>query len=177
MEQVAAIVIVLLVVVFAVAAGSKLRSREDFAAFVASVPAFGVRRSWARPVAFGTVVVEASVVALLLCSPLVGTAGAGLWLSVGLLLALTIGVVRSIRRGAGARCRCFGRAEVRLSARHGWRNGTLLLLATVAALIDPDLGTLPADQWVMAVAGGVLLAAGYLRLDDLTALFSTSKAQ
>ncbi len=177
MEQVAATVAVLLTVVLAVAAVGKCRSREDFAAFARSVPAFGVSRSWARPVAYGTATVEASVVVLLICSPLAGTARIGLWLAAGLLAALTVGVVRSIRRGDEARCRCFGRAEVRLSARHGWRNSTLLLLAIMAAVIDPDLTTLPAEQWAVAVAAGALLAAGYLRFDDLSALFVPPKMQ
>lgn len=176
MDQVASTITVLITVVFAVALASKLRSRSDFAAFARSVPAFGIRRSWTLPVALGTAILEASVVALLISAPLADTARVGLWLSVGLLGVLTAGVVRSIRRGDNARCRCFGRTEIRLSARHGWRNGTLWLLATVSALADPDLTALSAEQWATALPAGALLSAGYLRLDDLIALFSAPNA-
>lgn len=167
--------------VLLVSSVSKVRSRADYAEFVASVPAFGFPARWTRLFAVATVVAEfASTVLLLPATVLlvagVGTvrwfAAAGLVLAVGLFGALTAAVWRAVARRSGAACRCFGSASTVLAHRHVVRNMVLLLAATLglAALSTMD----SADPVAAAVAAtaGALGAVLVIRFDDLAELFA-----
>lgn len=173
-------VMVLCGVVLLVSAVSKVRSRGDYAEFVASVPAFGLPARWTSLLAVATVVVEFAVTVLVLVASVLMVAGvgagrwlggAGLVLAVGLFGVLTVAVWRAVARRSGAACRCFGPARTSLARRHVVRNALLLLVALlgVASVFVVD-SVNPVVAGVAAVVG-VLGAVMVVRFDDLAELF------
>ncbi|ADB34984.1 hypothetical protein Kfla_5981 [Kribbella flavida DSM 17836] len=172
MQLVTTVAAVLLAAVFAVSVAGKVRSRSAFAAFVRSVPGFGVPARLAGAVAVAVTVTEAGVVALLAWSLLAGGRGIGLWAAAGLMAVLTVGVLRAVLRGEGARCRCFGQQDSPLSWVHVGRNAGLLLVAGGSAVAE----TAAAEPHTLAVAVPLagLLALVVVRLEDLAVLFRSS---
>jgi hypothetical protein len=156
---------------------SKVRSRADYAEFVASVPAFGLPSRWTRQFAAATAAAELVTAGLLLPAAALVPFGHGHWLAgAGLLFAvalfgvLTAAVWRAVARGTGAVCRCFGPARTRLGRRHVVRNAVLLLAAaiglvqlSVVDVADPAIAGL-------AAAAGALGAVLVIRFDDLAEL-------
>ncbi|PWK85036.1 hypothetical protein C8D88_107243 [Lentzea atacamensis] len=165
--------VVLCGIVLLVSAVSKVRSRSDYAEFVASVPAFGIPARWTRLFAVLTVVAEFATAALLLASVFTGywPAVAGLALAVGVFGVLTAVVWRAVSRRSGAVCRCFGRARTTLAHRHIVRNAFLLAVAAagLVALSFVDSVTDPAALWLAAAVGAVG-AVLVVRFDDLADL-------
>ncbi|GGU32898.1 MauE/DoxX family redox-associated membrane protein [Lentzea flava] len=165
--------VVLCGLVLAISAVSKLRSKSDYADFVASVPAFGIPARWTRLFAVLTVAAESVTAALLLASVFAGywPAVAGLVLAVGLFAVLTVVVWRAVSRRSGAVCRCFGRARITLAHRHVVRNAFLLATAALGlvALSVVDGTADPAALW-LAAAVGVVGAVLVVRFDDLADL-------
>ncbi|MEV4483909.1 MauE/DoxX family redox-associated membrane protein [Micromonospora coxensis] len=163
----------LLALVFLAAVVGKLRTRSDFADFVATVGRFGVPARWTRPVAATAVAAEAAVVVLLVTP---GAAPAGLALAVVLLATLTAALVATLRRGERPACRCFGAGDTPIGRRHVLRNlalGAVALLGLAAAL-GGDGGS-PSTAAVLLATGVALpLAAVVIRLDDLVALFASA---
>jgi hypothetical protein len=164
-----------------VSAISKVRSRTDYAEFVASVPAFGIPARWTRLFAAVTVTAEFTITALLLPATVLMTVGsnAGRWLAAaGLLLAtglfgvLTAAVWRAVARQSGAVCRCFGPARTVLAHRHVVRNALLLLVAILGAVPLSVAGTV--DPAIAGLAGaiGALGAVLVIRFDDLAELIA-----
>lgn len=158
--------------VLVVSAVSKVRSRTDYAEFVASVPAFGVPARWTRLFAVATVVAEFVNAALLLASVVVGSwaAFAGLVLAAGLFAVLTAAVWRAVARSSGAVCRCFGRTSTKLTHRHVVRNAALLGIAVFGLgsfFVDAEIT--PAAL-ALAVVVGALGAVLVVRFDDLADL-------
>ena len=165
---------VLLGGVFAVSAGSKLYSRTAFAGFTAATARLtGARGARARLLAVATVVAEVVVVLALIVPALV------LWgfaASIGLLAVLTAAIVRSLRRGQRAPCRCFGASDSPLGTRHVARNAVLAAFGVLGIVAGMSTATPSLDvgtACVVAVAAliGVALTA---RLDDLVGLFRTT---
>lgn len=165
---------VLLAGVFAVSAGSKLYSRTAFADFTAATARLtGARAARARQLAVATVAAEIAVVLALIVPAL------ALWgfaACIGLLAVLTAAIVRSLRRGERAPCRCFGASNSPLGTQHVARNlvlATFGVLGIAAGMSDGasslDLGL--ACVVVFAALIGVALTA---RLDDLIGLFRTT---
>ncbi|HEX6353267.1 MauE/DoxX family redox-associated membrane protein [Actinophytocola sp.] len=161
--------------VLLVSALSKVRSRKDYADFVASVPAFGIPASWSGWYAAATLAAELVITGLLLAGVVLAGAGAGRWLAgtglvlaVGLFGVLTVAVWRAVARRSGAVCRCFGPARTPLAHRHVVRNALLLLVAVLglSAMDVADLATAALAASVGAV-GAVLV----VRFDDLAELF------
>lgn len=162
--------VVLCGLVLLVSGVSKVRSRSDYAEFVASVPAFGVPARWTRLFAVLTVVAEFVIALLLLASPLTGSAVAGLVLATGMFGVLTAVVWRAVARQSGAVCRCFGRARTKLAHRHVVRNAFLLATAASGlALSVVDMTASPAAI-SLAVCVGVVGAVLVVRFDDLADL-------
>ena len=156
---------------------SKVRSRKDYAEFVASVPAFGIPARWTRWFAAATVAAEFGITALLLPGAVLAAVGAGRWFAVaGLVLAaglfgvLTAAVWRAVARRSGAVCRCFGPARAVLAHRHVVRNALLLLAAALGAL-SPDAVDSVATAGLAAAVGAVG-AVLVIRFDDLAELFA-----
>jgi hypothetical protein len=163
--------------VLLVSSVSKVRSRGDYAEFVASVPAFGIPRRWTRLFAAATLVAELVGAALLLPGAVLAATGLGLWLvgaglvlAVGLFCVLTVAVWRAVARRTGAVCRCFGAARAVLSRRHVVRNALLLLAAALGLLSVMDTATGVAT--VLAGAVGAVGAVLVIRFDDLAELFA-----
>ena len=157
--------------VLLVSSVSKVRSRKDYAEFVASVPAFGVPERWVRPFAAVTVVAEIGITALLLSGAVLVTwlAVAGLVVAVGLFGVLTGAVWRAVARRSGAVCRCSGSARAVLAHRHVVRNALLLLVAALGATVRSPADTVTA---ALAAAVGVVGAVLVIRFDDLAELFA-----
>lgn len=164
--------------VLLVSSASKLRSRADYAEFVASVPAFGIPARWTRLFAAVTVVAEAVIAVLLLPGAALMVLGAGRWLAGGLVLAvglfgvLTVAVWRVVARGSGAVCRCFGTARTPLAHRHVVRNALLSLVAMMGTLSIMDSTVPAAAPAAVAAAAGALGAVLVVRFDDLAELFA-----
>ncbi len=162
---------IVLGVVFAVAAAGKLRSRQRFTEFTASLaPLRRPGTDW-RPVAAAVAAGEAAT-AILLALP--GTTAAGLAAATALLVALSAGIVASLARGRELRCRCFGTTGATLRATHVVRNGALAVLsagALLSHLTVPPAG-IPFDLAAPAVLLGAFLALVVLRWDDLTDLLT-----
>lgn len=156
--------VVLCGLVLLVSAVSKVRTRSDYADFVASVPAFGVPARWTRPFAVLTVMAEFGIPLLLLT----GYRTAGLVLAAGMFAVLTAVVWRAVSRRSGAVCRCFGRARTTLTHRHTARNAFLLAVA-VFGLAAPDVAADPVVAW-LAAAMGAIGAVLVVRFDDLADL-------
>jgi hypothetical protein len=167
---------VLLGGVFAVSASSKLYSRTAFAEFTAATTRLtGARGARARLLAVATVAAELAVVLALVVPALVlfGFAAA-----IGLLAVLTAAIVRSLRRGQKAPCRCFGASNSPLGTQHIVRNAVLAAFGVlgIAAGMSGEASSLDLGlACVVAVAAliGVALTA---RLDDLIGLFRNTTA-
>ena len=145
---------ILLGVLFALAASSKLGSRASFADFTGSLAGFGLPPSLVRrPVAAGIVGLEAVCAALLFAGHPVGDL-----LALGLLLGFTAGVVRVLRTGIPVSCRCFDASDIPIDASHLARNLFLLVVAAVGAAagqLAPDV----ARPWLAGAVGAGLGAA------------------
>jgi hypothetical protein len=161
---------VLIGVVFAAAAVGKLRGATAFAGFVGSLRRMGVvSPPLTRPVAIGVAAAEVAVV-LALAVPVRESGVLAFGVAAGLLAAFTAGVARALASGNREPCRCFGRSETPLSARHVGRNAALVGVALLG-LLCPVSGT-PTDPGValvVAVAGAVI-GGLVVMLDDLLAL-------
>ncbi|MFB6726529.1 MauE/DoxX family redox-associated membrane protein [Kribbella sp. NPDC056345] len=165
---------VLLGGVFAVSAGSKVYSRTAFTDFTAATARLtGARVARARQLAVATVAAEFAVVVALIVSALVPW---GFAAGIGLLAVFSAAIVRSLRRGQRAPCRCFGASNSPLGPQHVARNAALAafgVLGLATGLSDTaaalDLG--PACIVAFAALIGVALVA---RLDDLIGLFRTT---
>ncbi|WP_338106211.1 MauE/DoxX family redox-associated membrane protein [Micromonospora zingiberis] len=171
MTYVGVLCAVLTGLVLTVSSVSKVRGLRAFAAFAASLPAFGVPRRLARPVAGGVTAAETAVAIGLAASPLVGVgfATAALLSAAVLFTVLTGAVVTALRRPGRAACNCFGRGAEPLGPTHVVRNLLLTAAAvTGAATVTPEPGH-PAGLTV-AAATGALLAGLVVRWDDLTYL-------
>ena len=177
---------VLLATVFAVAAWSKLRSRDDrrdFVASLASLPAAPAwfarlpgssrpgRRGVPAPVALvGVAVPAAEVLAAVLLVP--GRSSVpGLALAAALLVAFTAVIAVVLGGGRAVTCRCFGAGGARFGRRHLARNAVLLAAAAVAlpgaggAAAAPTVGRV-----LVPVVFGLLAALVVIRLDDMVYL-------
>jgi len=170
---------VLLALVFAASAVSKLRGPGAFTAFETALRGMRlVPSGHARTTARLVVAAEAAL-PVLLAVPV--TAAAGLLLAVGLLAAFSVSIAVTLRRGTIVGCPCFGAASAPLGARHLLRNA-LLTAAALTALTSltaahrsmPAGGTAAAGLF-LAVGAGALAATVVITLDDLAALFASPR--
>ncbi|MEU6370065.1 MauE/DoxX family redox-associated membrane protein [Streptomyces sp. NPDC046931] len=160
---------ILLVVVFAVAVVSKLRSADAFGAFVRSVQGLAAlsphrSRAVARVVAGAEV---AGVVLLVLPSrmAMVGFALVGC-----LLGAFALAMAASLRRGVRVPCRCFGASTRSTGPLQLVRNGFLMAVAAGGAV--GTVHGLPKSPGGLAVAcaTGLVLGVVVTNLDDISEL-------
>jgi hypothetical protein len=160
----------LLCLVLAAAAGSKLGRRGAGREFVESLRPLLAAGTLSRlpvgPVAVLAVGTEA-VAAVLLLVP--RAAPAGLVASAVLLAAYAAGILIAARAGVRLTCRCFGTGTSRLGRPEAVRNLALAAVATTAVLADRT-GALPvASPPALTVAAtvGAVLAVAVVRWDDL----------
>jgi hypothetical protein len=155
-------------VVFAWAAGSKVRNRAALRDFADSLDDFGVPWSWARPTLAGLIAcTEAMIVVLMLISPALGFV-----LASALLLMFTAAIARLVMRRAIVSCRCFGSPGSQLGMAHIVRNGLLLLASGTGVSLEIVLAPQPLELPVkgFAVAVGLLFASVIVRWDDIVFL-------
>ncbi|WP_410596600.1 MauE/DoxX family redox-associated membrane protein [Amycolatopsis sp. lyj-23] len=165
MEYLRAAAAALIAVVFAASSVSKLR---DFRGFARSVPALvPMPAGWVTPVSVAVVAAELASAVLVLV-----TAVAGFVLASALLLAFTVAIAASLRRGRRAPCRCFGAAETPIGPRHLARNGLLICFAVLGALA-PEHG-LPVAGAAVAFAAGAVVAVLVVAMDDIAVVFARS---
>jgi uncharacterized membrane protein YphA (DoxX/SURF4 family) len=154
--------------VFVVAGITKLRDVDGFRkAMLALAPV---------PVALSAVVARAVIgvellVAVLLAVP--GTVMSGLALGLVLNLVFAAAIVLTRRAGRRAACRCFGRTEQPLGARHVVRDLVLAAVALlgIAAALAANSSATAAGLLVAGLSGGL---GGLLVIlfDDIVALFA-----
>jgi hypothetical protein len=163
-----------LLLVFIVAAVSKIRDRRRFREFASSVAALRVvpdRMVGTVAMTVAGTELVASGLLLMLPSPTLTAAGLGLATALVVSFAVTITVV--LRRGLTASCRCFGGSgSVPFGWHHVARNAVLGLigLAGVYAVMrapTPDVGTL-----ALTAPFALLVALLTIRLDDVVELFT-----
>ncbi|WP_425587066.1 MauE/DoxX family redox-associated membrane protein [Streptomyces violaceusniger] len=165
-------------VVFLIAFLSKSAGRGRFAAFVESLPAMGVVPPRLVGPAAGAVVTAEGAVCALLIAPSEGATVTGLALAAGLLSVFAAAMARTIRRGTGAACRCFGASAAPLGRRHLLRNVLLTAVAAAAGLMTlADRAPTTATGALVAAAAGLVAGALVTVLDDLAALFGPSRAR
>ncbi|MCG7525421.1 hypothetical protein MHW47_13320 [Streptomyces sp. OfavH-34-F] len=151
---------VLTALTFLVAAVGKLRSRAGYAAFVAELGSWPLVPAGARSAVARTVSTAEAAVPLLIAVPATRRAGAAV--AVLLLAAFLTAMVLLRRRGATARCACFGRRPATLAARHLVR--TAVLLGAAATALPGQGAGAPAGP------GGALIAAGFGAIGALVAV-------
>jgi hypothetical protein len=96
-----------------------------------------------------------------------GPGGApGFVLTLLLLAAFTVGIVRTLRTGTKASCACFGASTAPIGRRHVIRNGVLLVLAGFGLAVA--LAGTPAPTQ----AAGVLIAAFGALVGALLVIFT-----
>ncbi|MEQ4722405.1 MauE/DoxX family redox-associated membrane protein [Nonomuraea sp. B19D2] len=156
---------VLIGVVFAVSAFTKLRSRTALRSFASSLAMLPARVRF--PAAVSVAAAEAAV-AVLVVIPQVGLPLGGVLLGV-----FSVVIAVSIRRGLRLTCRCFGFAASTLGPVHLARNSLLLAFA-VFGWAAADIG--PADPpsaagMTLAVSAGLVGAIIMIAFDDIVSLF------
>lgn len=167
---------VLLGGVFAVSSGGKLYSRTAFADFTAATARLtGARAARARQFAVAVVVAEVAIVLALVVPALVPW---GFAAGIGLLAVFTAAIVRSLRRGQRAPCRCFGTSNSPLRTHHVARNAVLAAFGGLGIVAGMSGDSSSLDWGLACVAAfaaltGVALTA---RLDDLIGLFTNPAA-
>lgn len=159
-----------LVGVFLVSIVGKLRGRGAYREFVsatASLLAAGHRT--ARVLAPLTITAECTVV---LALALPGAARLGFAMAAALLCCFSVALVRAIRRGSAAPCRCFGASSTPVSSHHVVRNIVLIATAAAGVIIDLAVDSEQLEPAGVAVVGLAVLACVLLiaRLDDLVTL-------
>jgi hypothetical protein len=161
-----------LAAVFLVAVLGKVRGRDAFRAFRASVldmvalPAGG-----ATLLSAAVVLSEASIIVLLAVQR---TAPAGFMLAGAVLLAFCAGIARAVRSGARTPCRCFGATATPSNGRHLVRNAVLLTVTAAggtAQLLTAPGEAHPAGVAIALACAGVLVVA-IVFFDDLADLFA-----
>jgi Methylamine utilisation protein MauE len=162
---------VLIGLVFAVSAFTKVRNRRSFAAFRSSIVDLRLLpKPLVNPVAVAVVGTEMVIPALLLAP---ATPAAGFVLTMLLLVAFSVAIARVLAAGTTASCRCFGVSAAPFGRHHLYRNGALTVVAAaglVAAAGPVSSGAVPAGSAVAAgtAAVGALVV---VMLDDIVELF------
>jgi hypothetical protein len=164
---------IMLAVVFAVAFGSKLRSRAAYAEFADSLGDIGWLRGGRRAVAAAAVPAAEAAVVVLLALP--WTVLAGFTATLVLLAAFTVVTGREAARGHRVLCRCFGAGTARIGPAQILRNVLLAAGAAAGLAIEPGShGAAGAAGLVVAIGVALLAALALIRWDDLAYLARTS---
>jgi hypothetical protein len=155
-------------IVFAASAFSKLRSKTEYRAFarwLGQLPLPGPLRG--APAAAAVAVTETAIVVLLIPA---ATAAAGLVLSAVTLAAFSAGTLVTVRRGPAIPCRCFGASQSPMSTWHVARDLLLALLAAAAAVAASTPAPAPGGI-ALALAVAVTAAVPTVLFDDLLSIF------
>ncbi|HEX4814545.1 MAG TPA: MauE/DoxX family redox-associated membrane protein [Nonomuraea sp.] len=167
MEYVVLLLRAFLIGVFAVSAVGKLRGRPAWRAFTRSVRRIGrVPGAVVGPAAVAVVGAEVAIVVLLAVP---GGASAGFVLAAGLLAVFSAALAYAVRGGSTEPCRCFGREEEPIGARHLGRNAVLLAAAVSGATLAPAAAGTPVQLAgaVVCLTAALVAAGAVVLLDDL----------
>ncbi|MEV5988885.1 MauE/DoxX family redox-associated membrane protein [Streptomyces sp. NPDC052051] len=157
-------------VVFAASVIGKVRGVAAFRRFEEAARAMGVPTRLSRPVAVAVVAGECAAVLLLALGP----GGApGFALTLLLLTAFTVGIVRTLRSGTKASCACFGASTAPIGHRHVVRNSVLLALAAFGLVAALSGTAMPSEAAGIAVTAFGALTGALLVIftDELGTLF------
>jgi hypothetical protein len=158
----------LLAVVFGIAFLGKVRNASRFENFVSSIQ--NLTRLPARTatfVALSVVICEGTAAALLGFPfapqpvPRVGFA-----LATGLLVVFIAVVIRAVRSGVLAECRCFGRSGSVMSNAMILRNLLLMLVALPGVVMRPTVPATDPVSTALAITAGLALAVFFIRYYD-----------
>jgi len=158
---------VLLALVFATAAVTKLRDLPAFRRALPRLVPVGAR--WVAPLAVGVVGTELAV-AVLIVVP--GTATYGFVLAGTVLLAFAGAIAVALRRGQRPPCRCFGASSAALHPGHLARNLMLVGVAAIGGSAPPHLP--PLGGLVVAALAGVVGAVLVIAADDIAVVLVRS---
>lgn len=184
MDEFSIVVLGLTGCVFTASAGGKLRSRQAYRLFRASLTETGLIPGRGLPAAaVSLAVTEGAVAAGLLAAAVLTAAGVpgALWVAASALVAaaaltavLTAGVAVIIHRGTRARCTCFGAQHGRPFGRaHLARNLSLIAVILAGLAVVPLAhGRPPLDATMLAAGAGAIAALPFIRWDDLAELFA-----
>ncbi|MFK4268774.1 MauE/DoxX family redox-associated membrane protein [Streptomyces milbemycinicus] len=146
----------LIVTVFGVAFAGKVRSRSAFRQFRTSISTLGrLPARLSTPMAVAIVVLEGTT-AVWLATPLPPRAGFAM--ATGLLLVFISVVVRAVRGGIFAECRCFGGRGAVMGNGMIVRNLLFLAFALPGALFSSTRLSAEASTTVLALTTGCALA-------------------
>lgn len=178
MEYLAVGIRTLVGIVFLAAVVGKVARRDGFSAFLASVQRMRILSTWRAGLVARVVVVGEVVICLLLAVPIRVANVAGLLLASGLLVAFSLGIVVSVRRGIHAPCRCFGASTTPLGTRHVVRNIGLAAAAAVGAVsVVGAAGPVHTEGVIVAAVAGLALGGVVIVLDDIIELFASTGRQ
>ncbi|NYI07612.1 MauE/DoxX family redox-associated membrane protein [Allostreptomyces psammosilenae] len=155
----------LLAVVFAAAFFGKVRGASRFRQFTASIRTLGVLPEGLARHAAAVIVVGEGATAVLLATPFAPRLGFAL---AAALLTVFVGVVvRAIRAGVIAECRCFGRKGSVMSTAMLVRNLLLMACALPGALLAPPAPAASPGLAALALLAGLAGAIGFVRYYDV----------
>jgi hypothetical protein len=161
--------------VFLVSSLSKAGGSASYLGFVSSVEEMRAVPRRLVPAVSGLVLLAEFAVWVLVAVPVHAANAAGLLTAVGLLLAFTAVIARTVRQRRGTSCRCFGASRAPLGIRHLVRN--LVLALTAAAAVDmPSAGRVQPAAVVVAVALGMTIGAIAAALDLIFELIRPDSA-
>ena len=154
----------LLATVFLLACFGKVRDAAHLRRFATSIEKLTkLPAGPARAVAWATVAGEGAVPVLLAFAP---TARAGFVVATGLLAAFVAVVVRAVRGGVLAECRCFGRAGAVMSVATIIRNLLLIAVAVPGVVMSPTTPATRLGGVALALAVGFAVAVFFARYYD-----------
>lgn len=161
---------VLLFVVFAASAWSKVRDRSALAELAGTLAAIRLIRS-GRAAAIALLIAEAVTAAMLALPWLPSVAAFGA--ATALLCALSAGVGVVLRQRSRVTCRCFGASRSPLGRWHLVRNLALLGVAAIGLFVNEGTGGHPGGLMI-AGSAGALLGALVINAEEIVALFRPS---
>lgn len=160
-----------LIGIFLVSIIGKVHSRESYLEFVSATHRLlATGRTMARGLA--PLVVGAEVaVALALILP--RSVPEGFAMAAVLLCCFSVALIRALRRGFDAPCRCFGASSSPVRGYHVARNGVLIAMAVVGLVSAWGSDAEQYEAAGVALTGLVAVVCVLIvaRLDDLVALF------
>jgi hypothetical protein len=154
----------LLATVFGIAFFSKVRGISKLQQFRASIQKLTMLPTPTAMLMTLILVICEGITATLLALPLAPRVGFAL--ATGLLALLTAVVIRAVRGGVLAECRCFGRSGSLMGNAMIVRNLLLMALAVSGTILSPTTPTTDPVYLALALIVGCILAVFFTRYYD-----------
>ncbi|MDQ2846400.1 MAG: methylamine utilization protein MauE [Actinomycetota bacterium] len=159
-----------IVVVFAMAVAGKVLGRGAFAEFTRSIVGMNAVPHRAAGLAARATVLGEGLTVVLVVLPWRVTGALGCALAAGLTLLFSLVIMRSLRQGNRAPCRCFGRSSTPLGRRHLVRNAILLVVSLIGAAASLFGDSLQLSGALVGVVAGLFVGLIVAGFDDLAQL-------